>query len=77
MKAMIRVVPAHRGQASGSTSYTCLIRAQARFAIGASAIRMSHLINGRRPVTADLALRPARFFDQTPLSWLNLQSRYG
>jgi addiction module HigA family antidote len=54
-----------------------LIRAQARFAIGASAIRMSHLINGRRPVTADLALRPARFFDQTPLSWLNLQSRYG
>ena len=34
MNARIRMVPAQRGQTSGSTSYTCLIsRAQARFAV--------------------------------------------
>ena len=37
MKAMIRMAPAHRGQTSGSTSYTCVIsRAQARFAAEAA-----------------------------------------
>jgi antitoxin HigA-1 len=51
---------------------------QAQFAraIGVSAMRVSHLVNGRRPVTAELALRLARLFGQTPQYWLNLQSRY-
>jgi len=51
-------------------------QAQLARAIGVSAMRVSHLVNGRRPVTAELALRLARFFDQTPQYWLNLQSRY-
>ena len=45
-------------------------------ALGVSAMRVSHMINGKRPVTAEMALRLARFFDQTPQYWLNLQSRY-
>jgi addiction module HigA family antidote len=45
-------------------------------ALGVSAMRVSHLVNGKRPVTAEMALRLARFFGQTPQYWLNLQSRY-
>jgi addiction module HigA family antidote len=51
-------------------------QAQLARALGVSAMRVSHLVNGRRPVTAELALRLAQFFGQTPQYWLNLQSRY-
>lgn len=51
---------------------------QAEFArrIGVSAMRISHLIKGTRPVTAELALRFGRAFDQAPEYWLNLQAAY-
>jgi len=39
-------------------------------------MRVSHLVKGKRPVTAEMALRLARFFGQSPQYWLNLQSRY-
>ncbi|MBI5445978.1 MAG: HigA family addiction module antidote protein [Deltaproteobacteria bacterium] len=40
------------------------------------AMRISHLIHGRRPVTAELALRLGRYFGQSPQYWANLQTRY-
>lgn len=48
---------------------------QARFAraIGVSPMRISHVIKGARPVTAELALLFGRAFKQTPQYWLNLQ----
>ena len=51
---------------------------QAQFArsLSVSTMRVSHLVTGKRPVTAEMALRLARFFGQTPQYWLNLQSRY-
>lgn len=51
---------------------------QAQFArsIGISPMRVSHVIGGSRPVTADLALRFAKVFNQTPQYWLNLQAAY-
>ena len=51
---------------------------QAAFArkIGVSPMRVSHVVGGRRPVTADLALRLGRAFEQTPEYWLNLQVAY-
>ena len=51
---------------------------QAAFArkIGVSSMRVSHVTGGRRPVTADLALRFGRAFGQTPEYWLNLQVAY-
>jgi antitoxin HigA-1 len=51
---------------------------QAQFArdIGVSPMRVSHVITGSRPVTADLALRFGEAFDQTPQYWLNLQTDY-
>jgi antitoxin HigA-1 len=45
-------------------------------ALGVSAMRVSHLVNGKRAVTAEMALRLGRFFGQTPQYWLNLQARY-
>src|SRR5580698_6801439 len=51
---------------------------QAQFArmIGVSPMRVSHVIKGTRPVTAELALLFGRAFGQSPQYWLNLQSGY-
>lgn len=51
---------------------------QAEFAraIGVSPMRISHVLKGSRPVTAELALLFGRAFEQTPQYWLNLQAAY-
>jgi addiction module HigA family antidote len=51
---------------------------QARFArtIGVSPMRISHIVTGTRPLTAELALLFGRALGQTPQYWLNLQSAY-
>ena len=38
--------------------------------------RMSEIVNGRRSITADTALRLARYCSTTPEFWLNLKSTY-
>ena len=38
--------------------------------------RISELVNGARPVTADTALRLGLFFSMDPRFWLNLQTEY-
>ena len=38
--------------------------------------RVSEIVNGRRGITADTALRLARYFGSRPEFWLNLQSTY-
>ena len=49
---------------------------QAAFAraIGVSPMRVSHVVKGSRPVTAELALLFGKAFGQSPQYWLNLQS---
>lgn len=51
---------------------------QAAFAraIGVSPMRISHVIKGARPVTAELALLFGRALDQSPQYWLNLQADF-
>lgn len=51
---------------------------QAEFAraIGVSPMRISHVVKGTRPVTAELALLFGKAFDQSPQYWLNLQAAY-
>ena len=51
---------------------------QARFAraVGVAPMRISHLIKGTRPVTAELALLFGRALGQSPQYWLNLQTAY-
>lgn len=38
--------------------------------------RISDIVNGVRPITADTALRLGLFFSMEPRYWLNLQSEY-
>jgi len=38
--------------------------------------RISFIINGKRSITADTALRLAKFFGTSPEFWLNLQSDF-
>jgi len=38
--------------------------------------RITAILNGTRSITADTALRLARYFGTTPQSWLNLQKNY-
>ena len=45
-------------------------------ALDVSPMRVSHLLRGDRPVTAELALRLGRALGQTPQYWLNLQTTY-
>jgi addiction module HigA family antidote len=45
-------------------------------AIGVSPMRVSHVLKGQRPVTAELALRLGQALRQTPQYWLNLQAAY-
>jgi len=40
------------------------------------ATRMTEIVRGRRGITADTALRLARYFNTTPKFWLNLQTSY-
>ena len=51
---------------------------QARFAraIGVAPMRISHVMKGARPVTAELALLFGRALGQSPQYWLNLQAAY-
>lgn len=40
------------------------------------ATRVSEIVNDRRSITADTALRLARYFGTTPEFWINLQGAY-
>lgn len=44
--------------------------------IDVSPSRISELVNGTRPITADTALRLGLFFNMEARFWLNLQSEY-
>ena len=44
--------------------------------LGIGAARLNEIVLGRRGVSADTALRLARYFGTTPEFWLNLQAFY-
>jgi len=45
-------------------------------AIGVPTNRVTGIVNGERSITADTALRFARFFGNSPKFWMNLQMHY-
>jgi addiction module HigA family antidote len=45
-------------------------------AIGISPNRITEIINNRRRITADTALRLALYFGNSPEFWMNLQANY-
>jgi addiction module HigA family antidote len=44
--------------------------------LGVPSNRLSQIIAGKRDITADTALRLARYFGTTPDFWMNLQTAY-
>jgi len=44
--------------------------------LGIGAARMNEIVRGKRGISADTALRLARYFGTSPEFWLNLQSLY-
>jgi addiction module HigA family antidote len=72
-----RISPVHPG-AYLKELLNELTLSQSRVAreIGVPATRINHVVNGKRLVNAELALRLGRYFGQEPRYWLNLQSRY-
>lgn len=69
--------PIHPGEFLRETLEELSI-SQAQFAraIGVAPMRISHVVKGARPVTAELALLFGRAFGQSAQYWLDLQSAY-
>jgi addiction module HigA family antidote len=44
--------------------------------IDVPASRISEILNGHRPITADTALRLGIYFSMDPIFWVNLQADY-
>ncbi len=44
--------------------------------IGVPALRISQIVRSRRSITADTALRLARYFGTSAAIWLRMQARY-
>lgn len=45
-------------------------------AVGVPPRRINEIVHGKRRITADTALRLARFFGTSDRFWINLQARY-
>ena len=70
--------PVHPGEVLAEDFMKPLGLTQYRVAkdIGVPALRISQIVRGRRSVTADTALRLARYFGTSPDVWLRLQAAY-
>lgn len=75
---MKRLPPIHPGEVLLEDFMRPLGLSQYRVAqdIGAAALRISQIVRGRRSITADTALRLARYFGTGAAVWLRLQARY-
>jgi addiction module HigA family antidote len=73
-----RLPPVHPGEVLLEDFMKPLELSQYRVAkdIGVSAMRISQIVNGKRAVTSDTAMRLARYFGTSPDVWLRLQARY-
>lgn len=75
---MNRLPPIHPGEVLLEDFMKPLGLTQYRVAkdIGVSPLRISQIVHGNRSITADTALRLARYFGTSPTVWLRLQARY-
>jgi antitoxin HigA-1 len=75
---MKRLPPIHPGEVLLEDFMTPLGLSQYRVAkdIGVPALRISQIVRGQRSVTADTAMRLARYFGTSAAVWLRLQARY-
>jgi len=73
-----RLPPIHPGEVLLEDFMKPLSLSQYRVAqdIGVPTLRISQIVHGKRAVTADTAMRLARYFGTSPVVWLRLQARY-
>jgi addiction module HigA family antidote len=73
-----RLPPIHPGEVLFEDFMQPLGLSQYRVAkdIGVSPLRISQIVHGKRAITADTALRLARYFGTSAAVWLRLQARY-
>ena len=78
MKTDDRLDPVHPGEVLLEEFLKPMGLSQNRLAldIGVPARRINEIVLGKRRVTADTALRLARYFDMSPQFWLGLQMDY-
>ena len=70
--------PVHPGEVLSEEFLKPMSLSQNRLAlnIGVSARRINEIVLGKRSITADTALRLARFFGTSAEFWLGLQAQY-
>lgn len=73
-----RLPPVHPGEVLMEDFMKPLELSQYRLAkdIGVPALRISQIVNGKRAVTVDTAMRLGRYFGTSAMVWLRLQVRY-
>jgi addiction module HigA family antidote len=73
-----KLTPIHPGEVLALDFLEPLGLSQYRLAkdISVPARRINEIVHGLRAISADTALRLARYFGTTDRFWLNLQSRY-
>lgn len=78
MSATASLPPIHPGEILVEEYLTPLEITQHRLAvaIGVPPRRINEIVHGKRRISADTALRLARYFSTSERFWLNLQSRY-
>jgi antitoxin HigA-1 len=76
--AVKRLAPVHPGEVLQEDFLAPLGLTQYRLAKGLSVPprRINEIVHGKRAITADRALRLARFFGTSERFWLNLQTGY-
>lgn len=72
------MTPIHPGEVLAEEYLAPLGVTQHRLAvsIGVPPRRINEIVHGKRGISADTALRLARFFGTSERFWINLQSRY-
>ena len=75
---MDKLPPIHPGEVLLEDFMKPLGLSQYRVAkdIGVPALRISQIVRGQRSITADTALRLARYFGTSAAVWLRMQARY-
>lgn len=75
---MTTILPIHPGEILMEEFLEPLTISQNRLAvaIGVPPRRINEIVHRKRRITADTALRLARYFGTTDRFWLNLQTRY-
>lgn len=73
-----KLAPVHPGEVllEDFINELCITQNRLALAIGVPPRRINEIVHGKRSITADTALRLAKYLGTTAQFWLNLQSQY-